>query len=853
MSPPTQQNDHTPVIKQYLKFKKEYPDKLLFFRMGDFYELFFEDAEKAAQLLNIVLTSRGKSAGKPIPMAGVPFHAAETYLSRLLKQNESVAICEQIGDPALARAPVERKVVRVLTPGTVIEDNLLPEQKESLLLAINFSRDKTALASLDMSSGQVQIGEYEDTTALESEIVRLNPAETITNMSEELPNSLPPMGAITPCPPWYFDAISAVELIKKQYQIHDLAGFGCNGMKTAIGALGAILNYIESTQFMPSTHLQPPTIHIPEAFIHLDAVSRRNLELDRGLSEDHEHSLLNTFNTCQTAMGKRQLRRWLHQPIRNHLVLQQRYHAVEKLIANRQYEDFRSCIRPIGDLERINARIAMRTAKPQDLVQLKTSLGQFPDLKTQLNSIQAPHIQGLNNQIADFQGVAKTLNQAILESPANTIREGGVIAFGYDEELDSLRALGKNAGEYLQQLETTERQRSNIAGLKVGFNRVHGYYIEISKAQASNVPENYTRRQILKAAERFTTPELKEFESKILSAKERAIGREKYLYETLLESLAQHSMRLQQSASAIAELDVLLCFAERAKNLALSKPTLTDKNVLHIVEGRHLVVEYIQSEPFVANDVSLNDSTKMLIITGPNMGGKSTYMRQTALIVLLAHIGAFVPAKQATFGPIDRIFTRIGAADDLAQGRSTFMVEMTETAYILSHATAQSLVLMDEIGRGTSTSDGVALAWACAQYLLSKNRSYVLFATHYFELTALAEAESLACNVHTEATEHEDKVVFLHTIKPGPANKSYGLQVATLAGVPASVIDLAHQRLAQISLANPITPAKANKPPFTQDKACPIKEALKQNNPDLLNPRQALELVYRLYQLLDDK
>lgn len=840
---------HTPVMQQYLGFKAEHPDMLLFFRMGDFYELFFDDAKKAARLLNITLTKRGKSGGAAIPMAGVPYHAVDNYLAKLINLGESVVICEQIGDPALCKGPVERKVVRILTPGTITEDVLLNERVANVLLAICKTNQHYGIATVELSSGQITLLEIDNTTALEDIIEQYQPAEILLSENfahDELKNQ---HKTITKRPDWHFNIKTAESIIKQQYGIKDLSGFGCQHLTTAVCALGCLIQYLNDTQKTLLPHLQNPKINSEDEVIQIDAVSRRNLEIETALVEGKPHSLLNVIDTTSTVMGGRLLRRWLQQPIRNHHVLKHRHDAVEKLLHNHCHSDFHETMRGICDIERIMSRVALKSARPRDLVQLRDSLKTIPQIKDRLKQLDSPRLISLNQSIHSFPELLKILDSALLDEPPVIIRDGGVIATGYDSELDQLRQLSDDAGQFLTELEEKEKERSGIPGLKVGYNRVHGYYIEISRLHSANVPDDYNRRQTLKGAERFITPELKEFENKILSAKDKSLAREKQLYDQLLDIIVAYLSDLQTCASALAEFDIYLSFAELAATLNFTAPMMTSENKIEIEAGRHPVVEQIQTNAFIANDLSLDGNKQMLIITGPNMGGKSTYMRQTALIVLLAHIGSYVPAKKAVIGPIDRIFTRIGASDDLSSGRSTFMVEMTETANILNNASRNSLVLMDEIGRGTSTYDGLALAWACASHLARKICAYTLFATHYFELTALPEHADNVTNVHMDVVEHGDEIVLLHSVKEGPANQSYGIQVASLAGIPKPVIDAAKQRLHDIELQIP----ESNKPQTQTDlfNADPLLEKIKMIDPDSTNPKQALALLYELKTMLD--
>ena len=846
----TQQSpQHTPVMQQYLGFKAENPDMLLFFRMGDFYELFYEDARKAARLLNITLTKRGKSGGNAIPMAGVPYHAVDNYLARLIKLGESVVICEQIGDPALSKGPVERQIARIITPGTITEDALLNERVSNILLSLYQTKQHTGLASVELSSGQISLLEIEPNDSLEDIIEQYQPAEILISESFDQGSLDSQNKTLTKRPDWHFNQTTAESIIKEQYKVKDLTGFGCQDMTSAISALGGLIQYLNETQKIGLPHLQTPKINLADDIIQIDAVSRRNLEIETGLVEGRSHTLLNVIDTTSTVMGGRLLRRWCQQPIRNHDILKLRHDAVEKLLNNRCHSDFHESMRGICDIERIMSRVALKSAKPRDLTQLRSSLALLPDIKQGMDKVDSPRLKALSENIDLFSELLDTLNNALVDEPPVIIRDGGVIADGYDSELDELRQLSNDAGQFLTDLEKQEKERTGIQGLKVGYNRVHGYYIEISRLYSANVPDNYNRRQTLKATERFITPELKEFENKILGAKDKSLACEKNLYNQLLDYITKYLSELQLCASALAEFDIYLCFSEIAETLNFTAPVLTKEKGITIEAGRHPVVEQIQSEPFIANDLALDTEHQMLIITGPNMGGKSTYMRQTALIVLLAYIGSYVPAKKAVIGPIDRLFTRIGASDDLASGRSTFMVEMTETANILNNATNNSLVLMDEIGRGTSTYDGLALAWACASHLAKVTQAYTLFATHYFELTSLPEHEDNVLNVHMDVVEHGDEIVLLHSVKPGPANQSYGIQVASLAGIPKAVITAAKNRLHDIENQNPIESAK--KPQADLFNENPLLEKLKLIDPDSTNPKQALALLYELRAMLD--
>ena len=829
-----------------------------------FYELFFDDAKRASEILDITLTARGKANGNPIPMCGVPYHAAEGYLAKLVKQGHSVAICEQVGDPETSKGPVERQVMRVLTPGTISDEALLDARRDNLLVAITRLDQTTGLASLDMSSGRFQLLELSSEEELVSELQRLNPVEIL--LSETLPDSefFSARKGIKRRPIWEFDLDSALRLLNKQFGTRDLSGFGCDHLPVAISAAGCLLQYAKDTQRGDLPHIRSIIAENNSDSVSLDASSRRNLELDTNMTGGPENTLFEVLDTSATTMASRLLRRWLNRPLQHLPTLQARQQSIAALQHNYLYEVLHGHLKQIGDMERILTRVALRSARPRDLTRLHQSLAILPQLATTLANPSTAHLGDLAAAAEPMPELVHLLGSAVKENPPVVIRDGGVIADGYDSQLDELRALNTNAGDFLLELEEREKVRSGISTLKVGYNRVHGYYIEISRGQSDNAPVDYIRRQTLKNAERFITPELKEFEDKALSAKSRSLAREKYLYEQLLEQLNESLAALQNCAAAISEIDVLTTLAERAHSLNFCQPNLTLEPGISIQGGRHPVVEKVSSDPFVANDLEMHNERKMLVITGPNMGGKSTYMRQAALIVLLAQIGSFVPAAGATIGLVDRIFTRIGSSDDLAGGRSTFMVEMTETANILHNASDRSLVLMDEVGRGTSTFDGLSLAWACAYHLAEKVRAFTLFATHYFELTSLPEKVSGACNIHLGATEYNENIVFLHSIEEGPANKSYGIQVAKLAGLPEEVISLARQELALLEAGSHavITPAAAEKAqparpsqPSQSELFLPsinpeLQKRLEQLKPDDLSPRDALELLYELKKLL---
>ncbi|WP_174625606.1 DNA mismatch repair protein MutS [Candidatus Methylobacter favarea] len=850
-----QQKEPTPMMQQYFRIKSEYPDTLLFYRMGDFYELFFDDAKKASQLLDIALTSRGQSAGVPVPMAGIPYHAAESYLAKLLKNGESVAICEQIGDPALSKGPVERKVVRIVTPGTVTDEALLDDRKDNLLVALYALDNMHGVASLDLTSGRFVLQQLESEDQLLSEVARLNPAELLFSEDWPLPSGLKQRSGLCRRPPWHFDKESARQLVLKQFNTLDLKGYGCEHMLAAIAAAGALLQYVKDTQQYALPHIQGIRTESSDESILLDAASRRNLELDFHPSGQLQYTLFGVLDKTATAMGSRCLRRWINRPLRNHKILNNRYACIAALLHGKLYRDVHNYLRHVGDIERISSRIALKSARPRDLLVLRNTLAVLPELQQTLSSADNSLLALLSKQIGEQPEILSLLQKAIIDNPPVLIRDGGVIAAGFNQELDDLRNLSQNADQFLVDMENREKAATGIVNLKVNYNRVHGYYIEISHLHSAKVPAHYTRKQTLKGAERYITEELKSFEDKVLSAREKSLAFEKSLYEELLNTITASLIPLQHCASALAELDVLVNFAERAESLNLSQPALIAKPGLTIEGGRHLVIEQVAAIPFVPNDLALSSQRRMLVITGPNMGGKSTYMRQAALIVLMAHIGCYAPAKAMACGFIDKIFTRIGASDDLAGGRSTFMVEMSETANILHNATSKSLILMDEIGRGTSTFDGLSLAWACADYLAKETRAFTLFATHYFELTALADEQKFIHNVHLDAMEHGDKIIFLHTVKEGPANQSYGLQVASLAGVPRSVIDKAKTKLRHLedkAYLEQQAETGVNQLDLFSSKEChPAVSLLEEMNPDDLSPRQALEMLYRLKRMVE--
>ncbi len=859
----TNKEQHTPMMQQYLRIKAQYPDMLMFYRMGDFYELFFDDADKAARLLGIALTRRGASAGEAIKMAGVPYHAAEQYLAKLVKAGESIAICEQVGDPATSKGPVAREVVRVITPGTLTDAALLEDKRDCILLALWVHESVLGLAWLNLAAGQLRMMESSPQNML-SELERLQPAEILLPEALILGELQGKNWVLKQLPSWQFDRDSAISSLTRQFETYDLSGFGCEDLPTALCAAGALLEYTRLTQGSDVLHITSLQAERESIYVRMDAATRRNLEISETIRGERSPTLFSLLDTCSTNMGSRLLQFWLRHPLRDRGVIQKRLDSIAALIGENESKSYlaaRGLLRQIVDIERVTARIALKSARPRDLSSLRDSLKLFPEIMTVIAPCHSERIDQLIQAMQIEPVLVELLNTALLEEPGVVLREGNVIADGYDAELDELRALQNNCGEFLLQLEIREKERTGIPNLKVEYNRVHGFYIEVTHAHSEKIPADYRRRQTLKSAERYITPELKTFEDRALSAQDRALAREKYLYDALIEALLKYIPVLQKMAQSVAEIDVLCTLAERAQTLNYTAPYLSNEEIVSIDTGRHPVVEN-QVENFVANDVQLGagqtGKPQMLLITGPNMGGKSTYMRQIALISLLAHCGCYVPAKKAHIGVLDQIFTRIGAADDLASGRSTFMVEMTETANILHNATAHSLVLMDEVGRGTSTFDGLALAFAIARHLLTKNCSFTLFATHYFELTKLAEEYKQVKNVHLDAVEYKHRIVFMHKVTEGPASQSYGLQVAALAGVPELAIRVARKYLVNLEQESisrePQLDLFAFSVPKLEENVIrehPVIAILQNLSPDDLSPKQALEQIYLLKKVVD--
>ncbi|WP_217533812.1 DNA mismatch repair protein MutS [Vibrio cholerae] len=856
-SPSESLSHHTPMMQQYLRLKAENPDILLFYRMGDFYELFYDDAKRASELLDISLTKRGASAGEPIPMAGVPFHAVEGYLAKLVQMGESVAICEQIGDPATSKGPVERKVVRIVTPGTVTDEALLSERVDNLIAAIYHHNGRFGYATMDITSGRFQLSEPQTEEEMAAELQRTSPRELLFAEDFSPVHLMASRQGNRRRPIWEFELDTAKQQLNQQFGTRDLVGFGVEQAKLGLCAAGCLIQYVKDTQRTALPHIRSLTWDRQDQSVILDAATRRNLELTHNLAGGTDNTLAEVLDHCATPMGSRMLKRWIHQPMRDNATLNQRLDAITELKETALYGELHPVLKQIGDIERILARLALRSARPRDLARLRHAMQQLPELHSVMSELKQPHLTELRTHAEPMDELCDLLERAIKENPPVVIRDGGVIADGYSAELDEWRDLANGATEFLERLEAEERDRHGIDTLKVGYNNVHGFYIQVSRGQSHLVPPHYVRRQTLKNAERYIIEELKQHEDKVLNSKSRALALEKQLWEELFDLLLPHLEQLQQLAASVAQLDVLQNLAERAENLEYCRPTLVQEAGIHIQGGRHPVVERVMNEPFIANPIELNPQRRMLIITGPNMGGKSTYMRQTALIALMAHIGSYVPAESASIGPLDRIFTRIGASDDLASGRSTFMVEMTETANILHNATRNSLVLMDEIGRGTSTYDGLSLAWASAEWLAKEIGAMTLFATHYFELTELPNVLPHLANVHLDAVEHGDSIAFMHAVQEGAASKSYGLAVAGLAGVPKPVIKNARAKLQQLELLSS-QPAETRKPSRVDianqlsliPEPSAVEQALAGLDPDQLTPRQALDMLYQLKKLL---
>ncbi|NRD74872.1 DNA mismatch repair protein MutS [Shewanella sp. VB17] len=846
---------HTPMMRQYLTLKAENPDVLLFYRMGDFYELFYDDAKKASELLGISLTARGKSGGDPIPMAGLPYHAVEGYLAKLVQLRVSVAICEQIGDPATSKGPVERKVVRLVTPGTLTDEALLQEKQDNLLAAVYHDKTGFGYATLDISSGRFVVAELITSEALEAELQRTCPAELLYSEDFSEMSLIASLEGTRRRPEWEFDFNTSQKLLRDQFNTKDLRGFGLDGARLSVQAAGCLMQYVKDTQRTALPHINSIVRFNQGDSIILDAATRRNLELTTNLQGGRTNTLATVLDNTTTPMGSRMLQRWIHEPLRNKNHIEARQNALEEILANGLYDELYPLLKSLGDIERITARLALRNARPRDFSRLKHALGILPEIQQILAKCQSEHIKLLARKISEFPQELALLDSAIIDNPPMLIRDGGVLKTGYNTELDEWRDLSQGATDYLAELEAREKEATGISTLKVGYNRVHGYYIEVSRRESDLVPLSYQRRQTLKNTERYIVAELKEHEEKVLSSQGKALALEKQLWEQLFDLILPQLHPLQQFAQGAAELDVITNFAERADTLNYQKPMLSETSGIQIESGRHPVIEQVSQTPFIANPVVLNPTRKMLIVTGPNMGGKSTYMRQVALITLMAHIGCYVPAQSAIIGPIDRIFTRIGAADDLASGRSTFMVEMTETANILHNATPNSLVLMDEIGRGTSTYDGLSLAWSAAEYLAQKIQAMTLFATHYFELTQLPELISNVANVHLDAIEHGDSIVFMHAVQDGAASKSYGLQVAALAGVPNSVILAAKHKLHHLESRNANHSERSSSQSMQQTMTFPepvtslLQETMDSIKPDELSPKQALDILYELKKL----
>ncbi|CCG19185.1 DNA mismatch repair protein MutS [Taylorella asinigenitalis 14/45] len=852
----------TPMMQQYFNLKSQAGDDvLLMFRMGDFYEMFYDDAQLASRILNLTLTKRGHTGGNDIPMAGIPVQSLDQYLSRLVASGLSVAIGEQVGDPASSKGPVERKLVRIITPGTITDENLLPQKSDSLILCIYSKGVHSGITWLNLANGDFASSEILS-KSLDQELYRLSPAEIIVPESSNYKFSY--KCTITKVPDWHFDLKECTLRLKEFFKIDDLSVFGL-GVEASLNIIsaGCLLRYIVKTQNENLGHIKKIYIESESRFLGLDPFTRKNLELTESLSSSKGPTLFSTLDNCETGMGSRLLRNWIHNPLKNNSEINERQTNVSQFLqpTNEEFsisqilKTLKDQLKPITDIERLSSRVAMLTIKPKELAKLRDSLHTLEVVRKFL-------LENYGNLSINLECIPKAeelkeyLSRAIATEPSTQIRDGGVIAKGFDAELDDLRNTSSNNGSFLLEYETKLKEATGISLLRVEYNRVQGFFIEIPKSRAENVPDTFRRKQTLKNVERFTTPELKQWEDKILSADERALKREKYLYDEILQNIQIWVSLLQDIAKLVASIDVYSALAYHAYNNNWIKPELVEGTSIAIEQGRHPVVERT-IEKFTANDCFLNSENRMQIITGPNMGGKSTYMRQTALIVLLARMGSYVPAESASIGEVDAIFTRIGASDDLAGGRSTFMVEMIEAASILTNSTNGSLVLMDEIGRGTSTYDGLSLAWAIACRLLNHNKSLTLFATHYFELTRLVDEYKGIANVHLSAVETSDGLVFMHEVHDGPANKSYGIQVAQKAGLPMAVIKQAQNVLERLNQSNSSQmdlfdtqvsdiDVSFEDPAETRDKFKNLQDFISDIDPDELSPREALETLYRL-------
>ncbi|MYD81063.1 MAG: DNA mismatch repair protein MutS [Gammaproteobacteria bacterium] len=845
------------MIQQYLAIKAQHPDDLLFYRMGDFYELFFDDAVVAAELLEITLTSRGRKSGNPIPMCGVPFHAVDNYLNRLVSMGRSVVICEQVGDPNATRGPVERKVQRIVTPGTLTEDALLDSDRESVLVAISATRSRfrnAGLAWINLSTGSfvgAEVKSYADLVAI---LESINPTEVL------IPEGCTEVwsdAAQRELDPLRFDHSLGKTSLTKHFGTKDLNGFGFSDKPQAVGAAAAALSYAQDACRQPLDFIDGIQLHANQSTLHMDAQTRRNLEINRRISSpESSGTLFDVLNFTATPMGSRLLRQWLNEPSAIVEEVHDRHDLVEAILTTKSYNSFTRELRPIGDMHRTVTRVALKSASPRDLQRIKLSAQCYDEIKELISDLGNETEIDKFERLPDLSDISNLIEHAIVEEPPAFVRDGGMIASGFDAELDELRAIRSHASEFLQDLERRERERTGVSTLRVGHNRVHGYYIEVTRTQSAEMPENYVRRQTLKNTERFVTEELWEFEEKYVRSETDALAREKELYSELLTQLEKSASELRVVSEALARVDVLNSFAIAARERGYTRPEFTNEPVLTIEEGKHPVLAANAEMDFVPNSLELNELRRMLVVTGPNMGGKSTYMRQTALIVILAYAGSFVPANRALIGPIDGIFTRIGASDDLSAGQSTFMVEMTETANILHNASSSSLVLLDEIGRGTSTYDGLALAMAVAHAMAQRVQSFTLFSTHYFELTALADNLKTVHNVHLSAIEHNRKVVFLHSVQEGPASQSYGIHVARLAGIPGKVLQQARNqlhRLEQLAIKNGESDYMDLFESHLEQENYdhPVIERLRRLNLDEVSPKSAHDLLYELLEVID--
>lgn len=869
-------SSNTPMMRQYLEIKSEYPDAILFFRLGDFYEMFHEDAVTASRVLGLTLTSRNKGAAEQVPLCGIPYHSSQGYIARLVGNGFKVAVCEQVEDPRAVKGIVKRQVTEVVTPGLVVDTDTLQPKENNFLMALCQADEDLGVAFVDITTGDFRVTQCRDLDELGSEVLSIAPREVLiaddetgqalhAALREQLEGRL-----VNPLPGWVYEYDRARGLLLDFFQVKSLDGFGCESLPAAVRAAGAVLHYLEESRKGGLDHIRTPATYLTQDYLILDAATRRNLELTGTMAEGRKKgSLLGVLDRTVTAMGGRKLRHWISYPLASVSRIQARHAALAELVEKSLLRaDLHEALDGVYDLERLAGKISMANANAKDLIALRASVARLPGMLEQLGSLDAALLNELATRIDPLDDVSELIGRAIVDEPPFVLREGGLIRDGYNEELDELRTISRDGKGWIARLEQQERERTGIGSLKVRFNKVFGYYIEVTRTHLARVPEDYERKQTLVNAERFITPALKEYESKVLGAEERTVTLEYDLFQQVRQQVALQGRRLQETADALAALDVLLALATVAHDGNYVRPEVDESTVLTIEEGRHPVIERMSlEERFVPNDAILDTrENQLLIITGPNMAGKSTYMRQVALITLMAHMGSFVPARQAHIGLVDRIFTRVGASDNLASGHSTFMVEMTETANILNHATQRSLIVLDEIGRGTSTFDGVSIAWAVAEYLHDNTRvaAKTLFATHYHELAELARTRDRVQNWNIAVKEWNDQIIFLRRIVKGSASHSYGIQVARLAGIPLQVIDRAKEVLHNLEAGElaleeppPLARKRGQKRPAESPQLSlfaagpdPLREKLQEIDVSVLTPLEALNVLDGLKKLL---